>query len=156
MSVNIYKVKSKTYTKRVKRVPLLSIFMLLFFILYLNAIACAMCMSQDSIHYRCEYVHIFWPHFPRTKTFQLSLCPRTFQSSPHSHSDQMFHYHPPLRIVWGWCKCAVYYPSTICFFRSVDPPFSLCSFIWLCVFISMCTCIYADIYCIFQQTRTER
>lgn len=69
MSVNIYKVKSKTHTERTNERARGRCVCAPFALLHaLNAIACAMCMSQDSIHYRCECVYaLLWPHFPRTK-----------------------------------------------------------------------------------------
>lgn len=121
MSVNVYKVKSKTHTERVVRMRerLTRIMRAPFALLDVsNAIACAMCMSQDSIHYRCDcvYAYIFGPISHEPNIFSPSTVVVVVAAAA------------PIRCMFVWVYRCVAVHSTICFSARSDPhaAFAVC------------------------------
>lgn len=96
----------------------------------------------------CTYI---WPHFPRTKTFQLSLCPRLFPAHPILTPA---HRLPPQSHCV--CECALQVCSalsTICFFHSADPRsvyVGVAIAFAFCFFIRLCTCMYTQTFTAFS------
>lgn len=109
-------------------------------------------MSQDSIHYRCEYVHLFGPISHERKLFNSPCARQPLRATPFSLQPTA---SLPNRIVCAVQVCSSL--STICFFHSVDPRSVHVAVAFAFFFIECAHArIYADIYCIFQQTRSER